>query len=195
MDGHECLKISVKRKETAQPDEEIYLYAAKDLKNLIIMAQISNARANLVQRLENISLAVDPLLVEIPADYRPIEKDLWKKVPMAKVKYNGVYSKDFGVFRSPTGELFVWIKDAKYDWQYLLRPNRATVETAFQGMLVTHGGEYIWRTQESEAWSATFYRQPTKEAMGGTKPLQVRPRSLKFESNDSKDIWIEIIFE
>ncbi|HLN98289.1 MAG TPA: hypothetical protein VK208_07480 [Pyrinomonadaceae bacterium] len=44
------------------------------------------------------------------------------------------------------------------DWTYLVRPKEATVETAFQGLLVTRSGEYVWQTKDREAYSQTNYR-------------------------------------
>jgi hypothetical protein len=82
------------------------------------------------------------------------------KLETAKLSYGGKASKDFVVFRAPGGELFVRVNDAPYPWDYLVRPKEATVEIAFQGLLVTHAGEYIWQTKESEAYSQTSYRVP-----------------------------------
>ena len=68
VDGHECIKIEVKRKGAAR-EEELYLYAARDLKNLIIVARMLDSNSTLVQRLQNISLDVPDSLVQIPPDY------------------------------------------------------------------------------------------------------------------------------
>lgn len=194
IDGHECVKIAVERKNAAAREEELYLYLAKDLRNLIIVAQMRDAKSTLVQRLQNISLDVPDNLVHIPPDYRSVERDNWKKIENAKVKYDGKESKDFGVFRSPSGQLFVWIKDAKYPWKYLLHPKEKLVETAYQGLLVTRTGEFIWQTKESEALSLTYYRQPNyiERQRKDAKLLEASAGTLKFQSNDSKDIWIEV---
>lgn len=195
IDGHECIKIAVIRKDAASREEELYLYAAKDLRNLVIAAQFRDSNATLVQRLQNISLDVPDALVQIPASHKAVERDIWKKVDNAKLKYDGKESKDFGVFRAPGGELFVWVNDAKYPWRYLVHPKEGFSETAFQGMLVTRSGEYIWRTKETEALSETYYRRPEyieREKKDG-KLVVVSSGSLKFQSNDSNDIWIEII--
>jgi hypothetical protein len=196
IDGHECIKIAVKRKDAATREEELYLYAARDLRNLIIAAQIVDSNATLVQRLQNISLDVPDSLVQIPPDYKPLERDVWKKVENATVKYGGKESKDFGVFRSPTGELFIWVNDAQYPWHYLAHPKEEFVETAFQGMLVTRDSKYIWQTKEAEALSDTYYRRPDylTERKKSSNPLKAAPGSLKFQSNDSKDIWIEVTY-
>ncbi|MEW6131282.1 MAG: hypothetical protein AB1757_29905 [Acidobacteriota bacterium] len=183
IDGHRCIKIKARRK--GKP-EQIYLYAARDLKNLIIVARIINPPRSFIQRLNNISLEVPDSLVEIPPDYRPIEHDRWTKVEAAKVTYKGRTSNDYGVFRAPSGELFVWIKDVGYPWHYLVRPHEATVETAFQGLLVTRAGKYIWKTNETEAFSKTYYRNRKRESdkqEEGSRVI-VKPNSVKFRSID-----------
>jgi hypothetical protein len=183
IDGHRCIKIQALRK--GKP-EKIYLYAARDLKNLIIIAQVFNPPRAFVQRLSNISLEVPDNLVEIPSDYKSIEHDRWTKVETARVTYNGKPSKDYGVFRAPSGELFVWVNDARYPWHYLVRPREATVETAFQGLLVTKEGKYIWQTNETEAFSQTFYRnrRPVSGKQKEEGRAIVKPNSVKFRSND-----------
>lgn len=183
IDGHRCIKIQAVRK--GKP-EKIYLYAARDLKNLIIVAQVINPPFAFVQRLANISLEVPDSLVQISSDYRPIEHDRWTKVETARVSYKGKPSKDYGVFRSPGGELFIWVNDAPYDWHYLVRPREGTVETAFQGLLVTRSGEYIWRTSETEAFSKTDYRnqRPGDEMRKEEERAIVTQNSVKFRSND-----------
>lgn len=142
IDGHECIKIEAKRRINGRENEKIYLYAAKDFKNLIIVAQVSNPPRAMVQRLSNIALEVPDSLVNIPVDYKPIEKDIWRKVETARVKYDGKFSKDFGVFRSPTGAFFVWVADFGYQWHYLVNPREGNVDTAYQGMLMTRSGEF-----------------------------------------------------
>lgn len=181
LNGYKCIKIEATRKD--RPDEKIYLYAARELKDLIIVGQVRDKNRGLVQKLSNISFDVPESLVEIPSDYKPIQHDRWTKVETAKVAYGGKPSKDFGVFRSPTGELFVWIKDAPYSWEYLVRPKEATVETAFQGMLVTPSGKYIWRTNETEAYSTTYYRNKSEERKKENEVI-VKSNSVKFRSND-----------
>lgn len=100
LSEHKCIKIEAARK--GKP-EKIYLYAARDLKNLIIVAQVLNPPRGFVQTLSNISLEVPDNLVEIPADYKPIDHDRWTKVETAQLTYGGKPSKDFGVFRAPGG--------------------------------------------------------------------------------------------
>lgn len=197
IDGHDCIKLQVQRKGENLEKEKISLYLAKDLKYLVILAQVQNPPYSFGQLLENISLNVAESLVQIPPDYKPIERDLWKKVENVKVKYQGKFSKDFGVFQSPTGELFVWVNDAKYPWHYLIRPNQLTVETAYEGMLITRNGKYIWETKEKEALSDTSYRNTvsTKENESDNTKIIKQKKLIKFPSNDSKDIWIEIIFD
>lgn len=193
IDGYECIKVQAQRKGENREKEKISLYLAKDLKYLNIVAQVQNLPFSFGQKLTNISLNVADSLVQIPPNYKPIERDIWKKVENVKVKYQGKYSKDFGVFRSPTGELFVWVNDAKYPWHYLIRPVQLTAETAYQGMLVTRNGKFIWETTEKEALSDTSYRKTKASKSDNTKIIRQK-KSIRFQSNDSKDIWIEIIF-
>ncbi len=184
IDGHKCLKVEAMRKGKPQ---KIYLYAARDLKNLVIVAQVIEPRRGMVQRLANISLEVPMSLVEIPSDYKPVEHDRWAKVETAKVTYKGRPSKDFGVFRAPGGQLFIWINDAPYDWHYLIRPVEAVREVAFQGLLVTRSGEYVWTTKESEAFSLTHYRvteKPSTYEREEDRRVTVTPNSIKFRSID-----------
>ena len=159
IDGHRCIKIQTEQKDNA---EKIYLYSATDLKGLIIVAQVIQAKRGMVQRLTNISLNVSPELVEIPSDYKSVEHDRWTLVETARVTFKGKPAKDFRVFRSPSEELFAWIDDGHYPWTYLIRPREATRDTAFQGLLITRSGDYVWETKESEGFSLTHYRAPEK---------------------------------
>jgi hypothetical protein len=184
IDGHNCLKIEATRK--SKP-EKFYFYAARDLKNLVIVAQIVEPRRNTLQRLGNISLVVPDSLVQIPSDYKPIEHDRWVKLENAKVTYGGKDSKDFFVFRAPGGQLFVRVNDAPYPWDYLVRPKEATVETAFQGLIVTRSGEYIWQTKASEGFSQIYYRTPRPPSeweKEEDRRVIVKPNSVTFRSND-----------
>lgn len=182
LDGHKCLKIAATRKDNPK---QFYFYAALDLKNLVIVAQILEPRRNTVQRLANISLDVPDSLVQIPSDYKPIEHDRWVKLENAKVTYGGKPSNDFLVFRSPGGQLFVQVSD----WHYLIRPTEAIVETAFQGLIVTRSGEFIWQTGETEGFSRTSYRTPrplSKWQTEDDRRVIVTPNSVTFRSNDYK---------
>lgn len=183
LGGHKCLKIEAVRK--GRP-EKIYLYAARDLKDLIVVGQVLNSPNSFVQRLGNVSLEVPDSLVEIPPDYKPIERDRWTKVETARVTYKGRPSKDFGVFRAPGGELFVWVNDAPYPWHYLVRPSLGKVETAFRGLLVTRAGKYVWQTDEREAFSPTHYRTPRPKVneWDEDNPVSVGKNSVKFRSNN-----------
>src|SRR5262249_24600332 len=181
-EGHSCIKIKAVQKDKPA---KIYLYAARDLKNLVIVAQFVDPPFRFVQRLSNISLEVPDSLVAIPTDYKPIEHDRWEKVETARLTYKGRQSKDYGVFRASGGELFIWINDAGYPWHYLVRPCDATVETAFQGLLVTRAGKYVWQTNETEAFSRTYYhdRKPERYKTIEETLVIVRPNSLEFRSN------------
>jgi hypothetical protein len=181
IDGHKCVKIEAIRK--GEP-EKIYLYAANDLKNLIIVAQVLAEKRGLIQRLRNVSLDVPDYLFEIPSDFKPIEHDRWKKVELAKLTYKGSPSKDFGVFRASGGELFIWVRDAYYPWEYLYRPQQGTVEIAFQGLLVNRSGTYIWQTKETEAFSVTDYHRPSLSLIDAH--LVVKPNGISFRSNSYK---------
>jgi hypothetical protein len=180
IDGHNCLKIEATRK--GKP-EKFYFYAARDLKNLVIVAQIVEPKRSTLQRLGNISLDVPDSLVQIPPDYKPIEHDRWTKLESAKVTYQGRVAKDVSVFRAPGGQLFIRAND----WTYLVRPKEATVETAFQGLLVTRSGEYVWQTKESEAYSQTNYRvprPPSEWERPEDRRVIVKRNSVTFRSTD-----------
>jgi len=181
IDGHKCIKIEVTRK--TKPGE-IYLYAAVDLKNLIITAQKLGPESSTVASLSNITLGVPDHLVEIPSDFKVIERDRWVKLETAKLTYGGRPSQDFFVFQAPGGELFIRVND----WTYLVRPKLRTVETAFRGLLVTRSGQYVWETKESEAFSKTSYRQPRPpgpyERSEEERRVVVTPNSVKFRSTD-----------
>lgn len=182
IDGHKCIKIEATR---AGGPEKTYLYVARELKNLAITSQSIGPKRTMTERLGNVSLEVPTNLVEIPSDYKPIEHDRWIKVETAKVTYKGNRSNDFGVFRAPGGELFIWINDAHYPWEYLVRPQQSTVEIAFQGLLVTRSGEYVWRTKDTEAFSKTNYRVPHGRSAYETdedRRVDVGPNSVKFRS-------------
>jgi hypothetical protein len=190
--AHKCIKIQAVRKDKGGA-EKIYLYAARDLKDLIIVARVEAPPRVFTQALYDISLDVPDSLVEIPPDFKPAEHDRWTKVETATVTYKGRPLKDCGVFRSPGGELFVWVNDDEYPWEYLVRPREGTVETAFQGMLVTHAGKYVWQTDESEAFSSTAYREVRRDASQDKRAV-VGPNSVKFRSNnhDTDRAMIEV---
>lgn len=180
IDGHNCLKIEATRK--GKP-EKFYFYAALDLRNLVVVAQIVGRERSMVQRLGNISLEVPDELVQIPPDYKPIEHDRWVKVEDAKVTYGGKAAKDAVVFRAPGGQLFMRIND----WTYLVRPNEGTVEGVFQGLLVTRSGEFVWETKETEGFSTTNYRVPGPPSQWDTEEerrVVVKPNSVRFRSTD-----------
>ena len=180
IDGHHCLKIEATR--NGKP-EKFYFYAARDLKNLVIVAQKIEDRRNTVQRLARISLDVPDSLVQIPPDYKPVNHDRWVKLESAQVTYARKPAKDAVVFRAPAGELFVRVND----WTYLVRPRQAVVETAFQGLIVTRSGEYIWETTETEGFSQTWYRTPQPLSQWETKKdprVIVKGNSVTFRSTD-----------
>jgi len=187
MDGHKCIKIEVTPKGDAK---KIYLYVARDLKNLVIASQVIEPKRDTVCRLRNISLDVPDGLVDIPAGFKPIERDRWTKVESAKILYKGKVSQDFGVFRAPGGELFIWVNDESYPWHYIVRPQQATVEIAYEGELVTHSGEYIWRTKQTEATSETDYRSLRRPLDG--KPIVVTPNSVRFRANSDDQAMIQV---
>jgi WG containing repeat len=200
IDGHECIKVEVRRKGENFEKEKIFLYLAKDLKYLAITAKAQNLPFTIVQQLRNISLEVDDKLVQIPSDYKAVERDVWKKVENAKVKYRGKFSKEFGVFRSPTGELFVWLDTGdefnSFISTFLVLPKQKIATIAFQGMLVTRSAKNVWETEESEAFADKGYSRPlsAEEAKSRGKPAQVTSKSIKFSSHYSNNDWIEIIF-
>lgn len=108
------------------------------------------------------------------------------KVDTAKVTYQGRLAKDAAVFRAPGGQLFIRVND----WTYLVRPKEATVETAFQGLLVTRSGEYVWQTKENEAHSQIHYRNPRplrEWEREEDRRVTVKSNSVTFRSTDYKN--------
>lgn len=188
IEGHSCLKIEASRKD--QP-EKIYLYAARDLKNLIIVTQIIGPEKSTIARLRNVTFDLPDDLVQIPSDYRVIERDRWVKLETAEVIYDGRLYQDAVVFRAPRGELFIRVNDYK---TYLVRPDLRTVEIAFEGLLVTSSGEYVWRTKEREAFSKTNYRLPRRPGPYDPKEeerrVTVTPNSVKFRWRDGPLITV-----
>lgn len=180
IDGHHCIKIEVRRKTT---QDKYYFYVARDLKNLAIVIQLVQQNRSTIQKLTNISLEVPDSLVHIPADYKSIEHDRWTKLENAIVTYKGKPAKDATVFRSPGGHLFIRVND----WTYLVRPTEATVETAFQGLLVTRTGQFVWETQDKEAYSSISYedpRPPSKWENQENRKVTVAPNSVTFRATD-----------
>lgn len=111
------------------------------------------------------------------------------KLENAKLMYGAKPAKDFLVFRAPGGQLFVHINDTSYAWDYLVYPTEAIVETAFQGLIVTRSGEFIWQTGETEGFSRTNYRTPrplSKWQTEDDRRVIVTPNSVTFRSNDYK---------
>jgi hypothetical protein len=180
IDGRHCLKIEARRKTTS---DKYYFYLARDLKNLAIVTQLLQPNRNTVQKLTNISLEVPDSLVHIPPDYKPIEHDRWTRLENAIVTYKRKPAKDATVFRSPYGHLFIHVDD----WTYLVRPAEATVETAFQGLLVTRTGQWIWQTSDNEAYSSIQYkdpRPPSKWEKAEDRKVTVTPNSVTFRATD-----------
>ena len=180
IDGHHCVKIEARRK--SKPDK-YYFFVARDLRNLAIVTQLIEPNTSTIQKLTNISLEVPDSLVHIPPDYKSIEHDRWTKLENAIVTYKRKPAKDAIVFRSAGGHLFIRVND----WTYLVRLKEATVETAFQGLLVTRTGEVVWLTQDSEAYSNISYRNPRPpsrwDAAKDTS-VTVGPNSVTFKATD-----------
>jgi len=157
IDGHKCLKIEAK---LDGQNSQVFLYAAEDLKHLIIAAQVMNPPRSSVQKLQNISLEVPSQLVEIPPAYKPLPKHKWVRVDLAKVSYDGKPQKNYSVFRSEDGnQLFVTLYEphpnsgSPLAWHYLVYRKEQTVEIGFQGLLITSKGDFAWDTNEKEAVS------------------------------------------
>jgi hypothetical protein len=167
------------------------LYAARDLKNLIILTQIIGLEKSTKARLKNITFDVPDALVRIPSDYKVIQRDRWVKMESAKVTYDGRLYDDAVVFRATGGQLFIYVKEYE---TYLVRPDLKTVEIAFQGLLVTPTGEYVWRTKEREAFSKTDYRAPSRPGPYDPKEEERRvtltPNSVKFSWRDGPIITV-----
>src|ERR1700722_4550322 len=178
IEGHNCIKIEAVTKDRP---EKVYLYSAQDLKGLTIVVQVIAPKRSTVQRLHSVSLELPDGLVEIPPDYKPIGHEKWTKLESAKLTYKGKPSKDYGVFRVPGGELFMWINDAYYPWEYLYRPQHETVEIEFQGLLVNASGTYIWQTKETVAFSSVNYH--TLSGSRVDAHVVVGPNGIKFRSN------------
>jgi hypothetical protein len=157
IDGHKCLKIEAKIPEQ---DAKVFLYAAEDLKYLIIAAQVLNPPRGSIQRLQNISLNVSASVVEIPSNYRPLAKHKWSRVESASVTIDGKPGEKSCVFRADNGnELFVTLYEPHpatglmLPWHYLVYLKQQTVEIGFQGLLTTADGKFAWDTSAREAFS------------------------------------------
>lgn len=181
LDGHKCLKIAAQRKRRK---EQIDLYVALDLKNLLLAVRTSIGDNSTSQRLRNVSLDVPDTLFKIPPAYKPIERDQWTKID-AKVTYGGKTPEKFGVFRAPGGELFIWVDNPSDFWKYLYRPKQKTVEMADDALLTDRSGTDIFFTHDSVAFSLTDYRRPTEETIDAH--LAVRPNGITFRSNRYED--------
>ena len=167
VDGHKCLKIEAK---LAGQASQVFLYAAADLRYLVIATELLDPPRRAVQRLQNVSLEVPDGLLEITSDYKPLPKHKWTRVDSASVRYDGKPPKDFSVFRSEDGDqLFITVYEPHpnsglpYPWHYLLYLKEQTVEIGFQGMLITANGEFAWETKEKEAISSGDHK-PVKAA-------------------------------
>ncbi len=157
IDGHKCLKIEAK---IPGQKAQVFLYAAEDLKYLIIAAQVLNPPRGAIQRLQNISLNVPAGLVEIPPNYRPLPKHKWSRVDSAIVTIDSKPGKSSSVFRSDHGnELFVTLYEPHpatglmLPWHYLVYLKEQTVEIGFQGLLITADGKLAWDANAREAFS------------------------------------------
>lgn len=157
IDGHRCVKIQAKiPNQTA----EVFLYAAEDLKYLILVAQVLNSPRGAIQRLQNVSLDVPDGLVEIPAGYTPQPKHKWSRLDSAIVTYDGKPGVHSSVFRADNGnELFVTLYEphpasgSPFPWHYLVFLREQTVEVAYQGLLITQDGKLAWDANVQEAFS------------------------------------------
>jgi hypothetical protein len=181
LDGHKCLKIAAQRNGR---QEKIDLYLALDLKNLLLAVRTSIGDNGTTQRLRNVSLDVPDALFKVPPDYKPIERDQWTKID-AKVTYGGKAPEKFGVFRSPEGELYIWVDNPSDFWKYLYRPKQKTVEMADDDLLTDRSGTDIFFTHDSIAFSLTDYRKPTEQPIDAH--LVVKPNGITFRSNRYED--------
>lgn len=147
IDGHKCLKIEAKSKSISP---KVFLYAAKDLKNLIIAAQVLAEKQGSVQRLVNISFDVPDSLFQIPSGYRELPKHKWTKVDTAKVYKNDKLLSGAIIFRHDD---FIFLHIEEFE-DYLIDLKNKKSGISFQGLLVASNGRYIWKTEENEAISS-----------------------------------------
>ncbi|MCM3869796.1 MAG: hypothetical protein ND895_03715 [Pyrinomonadaceae bacterium] len=157
IDGHKCVKIQAR---IPNQRAQVFVYAAEDLKYLIVAVQVLNPPRGAIQRLQNISLDVPDGLVEVPANYSPLSKHKWLRVESAIVTYDGKPGKNARVFRSDdVNVLFVTLYEPHpatgllLPWHYLVFLKEQTVELAFEGMLITKDGKLAWDTNAREAFS------------------------------------------
>lgn len=180
IDGHKCIKIEVTSKSF---DEKVFLYAAEDLRNLIIAAQVLGQRQGSVQRLVNISFDVPATLFEIPANYKELPKFNWKKITDAKVSYKGKPVKDALVFRH---DEYVFIHVTEFEDFFIDLKKKVADTVVFQGLLVAKDGAYIWRTKESEAISVGELSNIIKPQCDSCVPIRTEGKSVIIPDPDNK---------
>lgn len=157
VNNHPCLKIEAKLKGNAA---QIFLYAAKDLRFLIVAVEVITPPKKSTQQLTNIVLDVPAGLLDIPTEYKPVAKHLWSRVKTAKIMYEGRPAKNASVFRSEDGgKIFVTVDEphpasgTPITWHYLVFLKEAVAEVAYQGTLITKDGDFAWESKENEAVS------------------------------------------
>jgi hypothetical protein len=149
IDKHKCLKIQASSKYFPH---KVFLYAALDLKNLIIATQVIGESRRSIQRLQNISFDVKDDVVEVPKDYKKLPKYKWQRLVNAQVFVDGKQIKDAKVYRSELPE-YLYIHVAEFD-NFFVNLERRTAQIGFQGLLIAPSGQYVWRTEEMEAVSS-----------------------------------------
>jgi len=201
IEGHDCIKVRVKWKRRSFLDE-LFLYIAKDLDNLVMAIERKVEGTAIDGRsfshrtdilLRNIELDPDPSLVQIPADYKPVDRVNWSKMENAAVRVNGKTVDESAVFRSPEGNLYVCFGLVG---EFLVRPEAGIAAKAF-GVVVDSRRSFICWSKEAEGVSETFYRG--KEYIDRTKEesssLEIAPGLIKFQPAGSTDVWIEILLD
>ncbi|HLM00200.1 MAG TPA: hypothetical protein VK400_04030 [Pyrinomonadaceae bacterium] len=147
VDGDKLLKIQAKSKEF---DQEVFLYANLNKKNLITIIQILSPQRSSIQRLQEISFEVPDRLFDI-SGYRALPKYSWNKVKTAKVFFRGKLVEDALVFRR---EDYIFIHVAQFEHFFIDLKKQIADTVVFQGLLVAKSGAYIWRTKDDEAISS-----------------------------------------
>lgn len=146
LDGARLLKIQAKSKAFNQ---EVFLYADRNQKNLIRIVQILGPTRRSIQRYDQVSFNVPAELFDL-SGFTALPKFSWKKVVAAQVTHQGKKVGDGLVYRHAD---YLYVHAGEFSHFLIDLKKGGAMTVVYRGMLLSKDGYYIWSTTEDEAVS------------------------------------------
>lgn len=179
VDGNKLLKIEAKSKEF---EEQVFLYADFNKKDLITIIQVINPNRAGIQRLQNISFDVPENLFDI-SEYKEMPKYKWNKIKTAKVFYEGKQINDAVAFRYNN---YIFIHAGEFKHLLVDLDKKIADTVVFRGLLVSKDGYYIWSTKDEEAISIGELDGYIKPGCEYCVQIKTEPNSVTIPEPENK---------